>query len=109
MTSASLHSASSGVLAILFSRPMDTISNSTPVSSLPLGLWVVKCWLICRSGLSEADVLRAIERRAAARKEKDFAAADAVREEIAAKGIQILDTPEGTVWRPNPNLEIAAQ
>ena len=53
--------------------------------------------------------MEAIERRAAARKEKDFAAADAVREEIAAKGIQILDTPEGTIWRPNPNLEIAAQ
>ncbi len=65
-------------------------------------------WL-CRSGLSEEDVLEAIERRAAARKDKDFAAADAVREEIAAKGIQILDTPEGTIWRPNPNLEIAAQ
>jgi cysteinyl-tRNA synthetase len=63
----------------------------------------------CRSGLTEADVLDAIERRASARKDKDFAAADAVREEIAAKGIQILDTPEGTTWRPNPNLEIAGQ
>lgn len=83
-----------------------------------LGLWTddpiaalqdMKGLALKRSGLTEADVLDAIERRASARKDKDFAAADAVREEIAAKGIQILDTPEGTTWRPNPNLEIAGQ
>lgn len=81
-----------------------------------LGLWAndssaalqsMKELALERSGLSEADVLEAIEKRASARKAKNFAAADALREEIAAKGIQILDTPEGTVWRPNPNLEIA--
>ena len=39
-----------------------------------------------------------IEERKAAKKEKDFAKADAIRDELAAKGIQIKDTREGTVW-----------
>ena len=32
------------------------------------------------------------------KKEKDFAKADAIRDELAAKGIQIKDTREGTIW-----------
>ncbi|MBQ8281317.1 MAG: cysteine--tRNA ligase [Lachnospiraceae bacterium] len=39
-----------------------------------------------------------IEERRAAKKERDFAKADAIREELAAKGIAIKDTREGTVW-----------
>ena len=42
--------------------------------------------------------LAKIEERKAAKKEKDFAKADAIRDELAAKGIQIKDTREGTVW-----------
>lgn len=43
-------------------------------------------------------ILEKIEERKAAKKEKDFAKADAIRDELAAKGIQIKDTREGTVW-----------
>lgn len=43
-------------------------------------------------------ILVKIEERKAAKKEKDFAKADAIRDELAAKGIQIKDTREGTVW-----------
>ena len=46
----------------------------------------------------EAYILEKIEERKAAKKEKDFAKADAIRDELAAKGIQIKDTREGTVW-----------
>ena len=46
----------------------------------------------------EAYILERIEARKAAKKAKDFAAADAIREELAAKGIAIKDTREGTVW-----------
>lgn len=46
----------------------------------------------------EAFVLEKIEERKAAKKEKDFAKADAIREELLAKGVQIKDTREGTVW-----------
>ena len=39
-----------------------------------------------------------IEERAEAKKANDYAKADAIREELAAKGIVIKDTREGTVW-----------
>ena len=52
--------------------------------------------------MTEGDVADAIQRRATARAAKDFAKADAVREEVAGRGIQIMDTPGGTIWRPRP-------
>ena len=39
-----------------------------------------------------------IAKRAEAKKAKDFAAADAIRDELAAKGITLKDTREGTTW-----------
>lgn len=46
------------------------------------------------------QVAQRIEARAAARQAKDFAAADAVRKELAAKGVMLMDSPQGTNWRP---------
>ena len=46
----------------------------------------------------EAYILERIEARKAAKKAKDFAQADAIREELLSKGIVIRDTREGTVW-----------
>jgi cysteinyl-tRNA synthetase len=37
--------------------------------------------------------------RAQARKSKDFKAADAIRAELRARGVEIEDTPQGTKWR----------
>jgi cysteinyl-tRNA synthetase len=34
-----------------------------------------------------------------ARKSKDFKAADAIRDELRARGVEIEDTPQGTKWR----------
>ena len=45
-----------------------------------------------------AFVEEKIAERQAARKEKDFAKADAIRQELLDKGIAIKDTREGTVW-----------
>ena len=39
-----------------------------------------------------------LERRAEARAAKDFAAADAIRDQIKAAGIEIEDTPDGPKW-----------
>lgn len=39
-----------------------------------------------------------IQQRALAKKEKNFARADEIREELAAKGILLKDTREGTLW-----------
>lgn len=55
-----------------------------------------------RANLTEEDVLRAIEERTLARKNKDFARSDQIRTDLAAKGISLMDitgTTE-TDWRP---------
>ncbi len=39
-----------------------------------------------------------IAKRSEAKKAKDFATADAIREELRSLGIAIMDTPQGTVW-----------
>ena len=49
--------------------------------------------------LSADDIETLIEKRNAARAAKDFAAADGVRDELAAAGIQIEDGAGGTTWR----------
>ena len=46
-----------------------------------------------------ADIMALVEERAAARKAKDFAKADALRDEIAAKGYIIEETRQGTKIR----------
>ena len=39
-----------------------------------------------------------LEKREAARKDKDFATADAVRDQLTGLGVEIRDTPEGQTW-----------
>ena len=49
--------------------------------------------------LSAEDIEALIEKRNAARKDKDFATADAVRDQLAAANIKIEDGAGGTTWR----------
>jgi cysteinyl-tRNA synthetase len=42
-----------------------------------------------------ADAAELLERRAAAREARDFAASDALRDELAAMGVEVRDTPDG--------------
>ena len=46
----------------------------------------------------DADIEALIEQRQAARVAKDFATADKIRDELAAKGIKLLDTKDGVRW-----------
>jgi cysteinyl-tRNA synthetase len=52
-----------------------------------------------RKGIDSAWVSERIEARLAARKGKDFAQADAIRGELAAKGVELRDAAAGTDWR----------
>ncbi len=46
----------------------------------------------------DADIENLIAERQAARANRDFARADAIREQLAAQGIKLLDTKEGVRW-----------
>ena len=45
----------------------------------------------------EIDAL--VAARAAAKKEKNWAQADRIRDELKARGIEVIDTPQGAKWR----------
>ena len=47
----------------------------------------------------ESYILAKIEERKAAKKEKDFAKADAIRAELLEKGVALEDTREGVKWK----------
>ena len=47
----------------------------------------------------DADIEAMIEKRQAARKARDFALADQIRDELLAKGIILEDTREGVKWK----------
>jgi cysteinyl-tRNA synthetase len=49
--------------------------------------------------IPEVEIRKLIDQRSAARKARDFARADAIRKQLAEKGIALEDTPAGTVWR----------
>lgn len=51
-----------------------------------------------RAGIDAAQVDALLEKRLEARKAKDFAASDAIRDELAALRVEVKDTPQGQVW-----------
>ncbi|MCI5224108.1 MAG: hypothetical protein D3924_15920 [Candidatus Electrothrix sp. AR4] len=54
--------------------------------------------LLAAITLSEEEITALIDKRNAARKEKDWAASDAVRDELLAHNIELHDGPDGTTW-----------
>ena len=59
-----------------------------------LGLLVDK-----EEDILDAEIENLIEERQAARKARDFARADAIRDELLEKGIILKDTREGVQWK----------
>jgi cysteinyl-tRNA synthetase len=52
-----------------------------------------------RHGIDAAEVEARLTERAEARKAKDFARADGIREELAALRVEVMDTASGWSWR----------
>ena len=46
----------------------------------------------------ETEILQKIEERKLAKKDKNFALADKIREDLLEKGIKLIDTREGTTY-----------
>jgi len=53
---------------------------------------------LAKLDITAEEIEQCIAERKQARQEKDFARADAIRDELDAKGIELLDTPQGTNW-----------
>ncbi|WP_414583510.1 cysteine--tRNA ligase [Scytonema sp. PCC 10023] len=53
------------------------------------------------SGISDAEIEALIQKRQEARKAKNFAESDRIRDELQAQGITLIDSREGTRWHRN--------
>ncbi|WP_178861622.1 cysteine--tRNA ligase [Thiomicrorhabdus cannonii] len=51
------------------------------------------------SDMDDAQIEALIEERKQARAAKNFARSDEIRDALAAQGIELLDSPQGTTWR----------
>ena len=98
-------------MTILYDVLKDDISDSTKLAVIGEFEKVLSLGLIeaaakmneasdAPQATSDADkwILDLIAERAAAKKNKDYARADAIRAELAAKGITLIDTKDGTTF-----------
>lgn len=74
--------------------------------SLPQVLKELRVKALKRANLTSEDVDTRIKERAEARASKDYAKSDIIRKKLASVGISLMDSPEGTTWRPCIPTEI---
>lgn len=87
-------------------NPKDKILKQKILSNIEfidklLGVGGSDAYEYFQSGIDEETkkkINELIEKRNAAKKEKNYELADKIREELKEMGIQIQDTPNGTVW-----------
>ena len=77
-----------GIVGLLREKPVEFMGQ-------------LKLKLIGELGVSEEEIAQAIASRKEARARKDYAASDKVRDDLLARGIVLMDTPEGTVYTIN--------
>ena len=96
-----------GALAVLFELASEINRGKTADAALlkalgaVLGLLQTEPRAYLQGGqvsVDEAHVQERIEARSAAKKARDFALADQIRQELAAQGIELKDSAQGTSW-----------
>ncbi|GER35322.1 cysteine--tRNA ligase [Striga asiatica] len=80
-------------------RNILTVLGLSP-DSYSEALQQLKDYALRRAKLTEDHVMQKIEERNVARKNKEYEKSDAIRQELAAVGIALMDSPDGTTWRP---------
>ncbi len=55
--------------------------------------------IVPKTELDDLEIARLVELRDIARKNKNYAEADKIRDELLRRGIIVEDTPKGTIWR----------
>jgi cysteinyl-tRNA synthetase len=89
--------ASGALLGLLSQTREDWLKKRSPHVTVALtGLSLAVNQGVIRA---ENDIDQKIAERTAAKKNRDFAAADRIRDELKAEGIILEDGPNGTTWR----------
>ena len=78
-------------------RALGAVAHKIRELAAPLGLFQEKR-APSLSARAEELIGLLVELRSALRKERNFSLADAIREKLAALGVELKDTPQGTVW-----------
>jgi cysteine--tRNA ligase len=81
----------------------EVVANLELISEI-LGIAVTNYLEYFQFGVSDEQkeqIKRLLDERAAAKKERNFARADEIRDELAKMNISIMDTPNGAVWERN--------
>jgi cysteinyl-tRNA synthetase len=76
-------------------RVLDALKEADGV----LGVLDPADWPAGQAQDDDAEIERLIQERNDARKNRDFAASDRLRDELAARGVVLEDTPQGTRWK----------
>ena len=95
--------STSNAITLLYDLIKDaTVNNATKLSLIKSWDTVLSLDLINDTKAKSKDdsyITEMIEKRNAAKKNKDFALADSIRNELLEKGIMLVDTREGTTYK----------
>jgi cysteinyl-tRNA synthetase len=84
-----------------FARDVREIGRTLGLLQRPpaVALEAIRARAAARRGIEPAAVEARLAERAEARKAKDFARSDAIRDALLAEGVAIMDGPQGTTWK----------
>jgi cysteinyl-tRNA synthetase len=74
------------VLGLFYSTPAEYLER-------------IKGRKVAGMSIAPEEIEQLLAERAAARKSKDFRRSDEIRDSLLAQGIELLDGPQGTIWK----------